>query len=77
MHSQWTIHDLILLKDAGVLIDAADFVSVLRYENLHRNFSACSHCCAVTWTQHQPSCPWASVLHDKNWFEILQGREQM
>jgi hypothetical protein len=73
---QWTIHDLILLKDAGIRIDAADFASVLACENLHRNFSACPDCCAVSFTQHQPSCRWASVLWLPDWFEIMQARDR-
>jgi hypothetical protein len=72
-----TLHDLILLKDAGVLIDAADFAGVLEYENLNRNLSSCPCCCAITWTQHQPSCLWASILFDENWFDIVQARERL
>lgn len=66
-----TLFDLILLHDAGVEIDAEDFARALHYENKHRDFGSCTGCCAITYTQHQPNCPRASVLFEPDWFERL------
>jgi hypothetical protein len=70
-----TIQDLVLLKDAGVKIDVDTFLEALEYENQHRDINSCRGCAAITGTQHQPSCPRASVLFDSDWYEILRQRE--
>ena len=67
-----TLYDLFFLRTIGVLIDPDDFARVLRYENKHRDFRACTGCCAISYTQHQPSCPRASVLFEPDWFERLR-----
>jgi hypothetical protein len=71
----WNIQDLVLLKDAGIKIDADTFLQALEYENVHRDFAACKGCAAIAGTQHQPSCTRASVLFDADWYEILRLRE--
>jgi hypothetical protein len=70
----WTIQDLVLLKDAGVEVDADLFLGALEYENLHRDFSSCRGCAAITGSQHQPSCTRASILFDEDWYEALRLR---
>ena len=70
--SRWCIDDLILLRDAGVQIDADDFREAYRHENTHRDFSLCAHCGASTFQQHLPDCPRESILGDPRWYEILQ-----
>jgi hypothetical protein len=72
---QFVVADLIFLRDAGVVIDEETFVSVLHFENTHRNFAQCSGCGAVTFSQHDPLCRYASVLFLPDWFEIIQSRE--
>jgi hypothetical protein len=36
------------------------------------DFGSCRDCCAITFAQHEPSCPHASVLFEDRWFEILK-----
>jgi hypothetical protein len=69
-----TIFDLIFLRDAGVVIEAEDFARALQYENKHRDFMPFAGCCAITYSQHQPSCPRASILFEHDWFERLDER---
>jgi hypothetical protein len=71
----WTIQDLVLLRDAGVKIDPDAYLEALGYENLHRDFSSCRGCAAITGTQHQPSCIRASILFCADWYEILRQHE--
>jgi len=52
---QFVVADLMFLL-AKVRIDEEMFVSVLRYENTHRNFAPCPDCRATTLSQHDPSC---------------------
>jgi hypothetical protein len=72
--SRWCIDDLILLRDAGVQIDADDFREAYRHENTHRDFSFCAHCGASTFQQHLPDCPRESILGDPNWYEEIKRR---
>lgn len=67
--TEWTLDDLMLLREAQITIDEETFASALHYENMHRGFAACSDCGAITFTQHQQSCPRASVLWSPDWFE--------
>jgi len=73
---QLTLNDLVFLKTIGVSTDVDLFVQVLESENTHRNFAPCNGCGAKTFGQHHPSCAWASILWEKNWFETIQAREQ-
>jgi hypothetical protein len=61
----------VILKDAGVKIDAADFLDVYRRENTHRDFASCL-CGAGTGQQHLPDCRRESILGDPRWYEILE-----
>jgi hypothetical protein len=70
----WTIQDFVFLKQGGIHIDEETFVQVREEENTHRNFTTCPGCCAMTFSQHQPSCSRASVLFLPNWFETVQAR---
>jgi hypothetical protein len=72
---QLVLNDLIFLRAAGVVIDDETFTSVLRYENMHRDFALCSGCHATTFSQHDPLCRYASVLWLPDWFEIIRARE--
>lgn len=72
---QLVVADLMFLRDAGVVIDEEMFESVLRYENMHRNFAPCPDCRVTTFSQHDPQCRYASVLWLPDWFEIIQARE--
>ncbi len=67
-----TTHDLLFLRATGIRIDAEDFAKVLQFENKHRDFMPCAGCCAITYTQHQPSCPRASLLFEPDWFDRMQ-----
>jgi hypothetical protein len=72
---QWTLRDLVFLKENDVAIDAGMLEFVRAYENMNRNIGTCEGCCAITFEQHQPSCPCASILFEPRWFEILLARE--
>jgi hypothetical protein len=72
---QFVLADLMFLRDAGVVIGDEMFESVLRYENMHRDFAPCPDCRVTTLHQHDPVCRYASVLWSPNWFEIIQARE--
>jgi hypothetical protein len=67
--------DLIFFRDASIQIDEEMFVSVLQYENMHRDFAPCSGCRVTTFSQHDPLCRYASVLWLPEWHEIVQARE--
>ena len=73
---QLILEDLIVLRDAGVVIDDEMFGSVLRYENMHRNFSPCPDCDVTTFSQHDPVCRYASLLWEPDWYEIVQARDR-
>jgi hypothetical protein len=72
---QLVIDDLMFLREAHIQIDDETFMSVLLYENMHRNFSNCPDCHATTFSQHDSMCRHASVLWIPEWFEIVQARE--
>jgi hypothetical protein len=72
---QLVIADLMFLREAHIRIDDETFTSVLRYENMHRNFGPCLGCRATTFSQHDSMCRHASVLWIPEWFEIVQARE--
>ena len=72
---QWTLHDLIVLRDAGVGIDRQIFDSALAYENCNRDFSECHICKTPSLGQHASFCDRASILWDIEWHEILRQRE--
>ena len=71
---QLALSDLVFLRKAQIAIDEETFASVLRFENEHHDFTSCLGCCAITFAQHQPCCPRASILFQNNWFEILAER---
>jgi hypothetical protein len=72
---QWTLQDLIALRDAGVAIDRETFDSVLAYENCNRNLSECQLCKTPSMGQHASFCDRASILWDIEWYEIIRQRE--
>lgn len=72
---QWTLKDLMVLRDAGVAIDRELFDSVLEYENCNRNFAPCSICNTPSLGQHASFCDHASILWDIAWAEILRQRQ--
>jgi hypothetical protein len=72
---QWTLNDLIVLRDAGVAIDRELFDSVLEYENKNFNLAPCSTCNTPSLGQHASFCDRASILWDIEWYEILRQRE--
>jgi hypothetical protein len=72
---QFVLADLMFLRDAGVVIDDEMFTSVLRYENMHRNFASCSDCGVTTFNQHDSECRYASALWLPEWYEIIQARD--
>jgi|SRR5579872_2098559 len=73
---QLVLADLMFLRDAGVVIDDETFTSVLRYENMHRDFASCSDCGVTTFSQHDSLCRYASVLWLPEWFESVQARDR-
>jgi hypothetical protein len=75
LRTQFVLSDLMFLRDAQVRIDDEMFVSVLHYENMHRDFAPCSDCRVTTFGQHDPLCRYASVLWLPNWFETVQARD--
>ena len=72
--SRWTVDDLVLLRDAGVQIDADVFRSAYEHENTHRDFVFCQHCGAETFQKHLPDCPRESILAMPDWYEEIQRR---
>lgn len=68
---RFTLDDLILLKDAGVALDAADVREVYVRENVNRSLLPCEHCDTPRGGQHLPNCPRESVLALENWYEIV------
>jgi hypothetical protein len=75
VNQQWTLHDLVFLKENDVAIDGEIFEFVRAEENTHRDIAACSGCSVRTFGQHDPSCPRASILFEPRWLEILTHRE--
>ena len=74
--TQLVLDDLMFLREAHIRIDDETFTSVLRHENLHRDFGSCSDCGVTTFSQHDRMCRRASVLWLPNWFEIVQARDR-
>jgi hypothetical protein len=72
---QLVLRDLIFLKKCGIRIDADTFEQVRVAENVHRDFAPCSGCCALTMTQHDPTCPRASILWEPLWYEMLKDQD--
>jgi len=72
---QLVLQDLIFLKKCGIRIDADTFEQVRDAENVHRDFARCQHCCAISMSQHQPSCPRASILWEPLWYEMLKDQD--
>jgi hypothetical protein len=72
---QFTLSDLVRMRDHGLTISREDFRSAFLYENKHRDFSACSGCGAKTFEQHEMSCSRATVLMQPDWCEELQRRK--
>jgi len=72
---QFVLQDLIFLKKCGIRIDADTFDQVRDAENVHRDFAPCSGCCAISMSQHQPSCPRASILLEPLWYEMLKDQD--
>lgn len=70
----FTLPDLLLLRQAHIQIDAADFAEALWSDNLHRDLGPCNDCRAKTYEQHGPWCARSSLLHEKNWYRISRGR---
>ena len=68
---QWDIDDLCFLREAHIRIDDESFMSVLLYENMHRDFTPCRGCKVTTFSQHDSMCRHASVLWIPEWFEII------
>jgi hypothetical protein len=73
---QLVLDDLMFLREAHIQIDDETFMSVLLYENMHRDFTPCSGCSVTTFGQHDPLCRHASVLWLPEWFDIIQAREE-
>jgi hypothetical protein len=71
-----TLNDLVFLLEAHVTIDDDLLERARHYENTHRDLGACHGCCALTGTQHQPSCPRASILHDPEWRKRIQPQRE-
>ena len=71
---QWTLYDLIVLRDAGVAIDRELIEAALAYENIHRDIAPCD-CGAVSFTPHLSTCPRASVLFESNWYERVTDED--
>jgi hypothetical protein len=74
--AQFVLADLIFFRDARIRIDEEMFVSVLHYENMHKNCAPCFDCGVKTFSQHDCLCRHASVLWLPDWFEIVQDRER-
>jgi hypothetical protein len=72
---QWTLQDLVVLRDVGIAIDRETFDSVLAYENCNRNLCGCSVCKTPSMGQHASFCPRASLLWDIGWYDLHQQRE--
>jgi len=71
----WTLQDLLFLREAGVVIDADLFEQVRTEENMHRDFASCSGCGAVTYSQHSSECPRATILFEPLWFELVKDHQ--
>jgi hypothetical protein len=65
-----SLNDLVLLRDAGVKIDADIFAEAFHYENKHRNLGPCFECGARTFDQHELACSHATILAMPNWYEL-------
>jgi hypothetical protein len=67
----WTVDDLMLLKDAGVQIDADIFAEAFEHEN--KNYTSialpCDGCGAPPLAQHSIECKHATVLALPDWYE--------
>ncbi len=71
-----TLEDLVFARQAGILVDAADFARILTYENKHRDIAACHECHVSSGEQHKTECGRSSILTLPNWFEELAHRAQ-
>ncbi len=76
--SRWCLNDLVLLRDAGVMIDADIFAEAFEFEN--RNYLSvalpCDECGAAPLKQHDLDCSHASILVLPDWYEELQRRAE-
>ena len=70
-----SISDLIMLKDFRIKVTSDLMDAAIEYENLHRDFSSCHGCGAVSLTPHQRSCPRATILFETDWYERIKGRD--
>jgi hypothetical protein len=73
----WTLNDLILLREADVAIDTDVFAAAFEYEN--RNYTSvalpCVDCGATPLAQHSIECKHATILVLPDWYEEIQRRE--
>jgi hypothetical protein len=75
MQMQWTLADLVFLHDLRIAVDIQTFAAARDAENTHRDFASCSGCGAQTFTQHDPTCPRASILWEPLWYEMLKDQD--
>jgi hypothetical protein len=69
-----TVQDLVFLREVAISIDEETFVSVRISENTHLDCVRCPGCAALRHEQHKPSCPRASILFERTWYEFLTGQ---
>ncbi len=71
---QFTLSDLVRMREQGLTISREDFRNAFLYENKHRDFAACSGCGAKTFEQHETNCSRATGLVRNDWYEELKRR---
>lgn len=73
---QFTVQDLVFLREVAIRIDEETLVSVRTCENTHRDFARCPGCGALRYEQHKQSCFRASILFEPTWYEFLTGQNE-